>query len=224
MDFVLLALGAIYFAKGCWKGCVSMLFSFVGTVFVSVVAWKTCPLVAQAISPLLLQPIQSWLKGIFSGAFPGIFSDMAALENAILSGGAGGFAGFFGAFLPKLLGDITFEGSLSTGEILAPSVSQILLKVVAFALIFVGLFLALKIAKFFINRLVRSLGLGWGNRLLGGVLGLLKGLLLFGVIYLLLCTPSNIILNPGLANFVQSGVVSNFLYKNLAAKIIAIFY
>mgnify|MGYP000979486039 CR=1 FL=1 len=91
------------------------------------------------------------------------------------------------------------EGDITLAEALAPTLGSVILSVIAFILLFIILIILLKIIFKFLNSIFDDGVLGVVNKLLGGVLGLLKGAVMVSLIMLLLSVLSGII--PGLNNF-----------------------
>lgn len=69
--------------------------------------------------------------------------------------------------------------------------SEQVLKVVAFALIFVGVFAGLAVLGRLLEGTVKLIMLGWLNRLLGAVFALLKAGLIIGLIIMAFCSLNN---------------------------------
>jgi uncharacterized membrane protein len=109
------------------------------------------------------------------------------------------------------------EGDMTLAEVLAPSIGSIILTVVSFIMLFILLMIILKIIFNLLNNVFDEGILGAVNRLLGGVLGLIKGGVLVSLVMLLLSTISGII--PALNNFLvadlDSGIgIGKFFYEN----------
>ena len=221
MDFVLFAILVYYFVRGCWKGFLSMIFSLVGVFFVALISWKLSEVFLPTVQSFAGGAIFDGLKSLFDGIFPGNFASLADFQAKISLSGIGAI---FSVFLGKLLGDITFDGSLSAGQILAPTLSKILLEVVTFLLIFLILEILLKFLRFFLNKIIKNCGLSTGNRILGGVVGLLKGVVVFGLAFALFSILANVLMNEGLLEFVKSGAISNFLYDHFLVKFLNFIY
>ncbi|MBA4371790.1 MAG: hypothetical protein C0402_02885 [Thermodesulfovibrio sp.] len=69
---------------------------------------------------------------------------------------------------------------------LLPDISQGTAKIAGFLVIFIASIIAAFILGRLLEKLMKLAGLGWANRLLGGVLGLLKGTLIVSVILVVL--------------------------------------
>lgn len=166
------------------------------------------------------ESVFDFLKNAFDEKIVGNFADVEQLKNTV----AASEYNLFGVLLIRLLGDLSFEGELTAGQILAPSISKLLLKVATFIVAYVVLYLFLKILQKIINKIIKKCGLSVGDRMLGGMLGLIKGVFLFGVVYFAIASLANLLLNEALLNFVQNGQISKFVYDNFIAKIIEVFY
>ncbi len=221
MDYILLALCLFCVLRGIFKGFVSMLFSLLGVFFVVFLAWKLCDMFVPISEELFGTQLETFVSNLLDEMFEGSFSDSSALEEVISESKYGVI---FSLFFGSILENITFDGNLSAGEILGYSTTSILIKVITFAMLFLLLFLAVKILRALLNKLVKKCGLSFGNRCLGGVVGLIKGLLLFGVVYFVFISLANLLVNESLLNFVTSGTISNYLYENFISVIINLFY
>ena len=221
MDWVLLAISALYFLRGFWKGFVSMLFSLVGTFVVVAISWSVCGMLVPVVDGWLGQSLSNTLTQILNGAIPGEFSDLSSLQAAL---GNSKYALLFNVLLSKVIGSLTIDGIMSAGQILSPTITTLLVKVLAFVLVFVILFFAVRFLAWVLNKIIKKCGLSLGNRVLGGAIGLVKGLVVFAVLYFAISTLANFLLNETLLSFVQSGVVSKFLYESLIIKILNLIY
>ena len=221
MDWTLFAFCGFYFIKGYFKGFISMVFSLVGTFAMFVIAWKLTAFFSSYPQSWFGDGIYGMLKSGIDEIVSGEFTSMEDFRTALMQTRYGSL---FGLFLTNLIGDVSFDGSLTAGQILAPSLSELLIKVVTFLIVFLILMILFKILKFLLNKTIKMLGFQSGNKILGGLVGAIKGLILFGIVYVVLVAISNFTLNEGLLSFVQRGAVSQFLYDNLIIKIINLFY
>ncbi|MBP3431957.1 MAG: CvpA family protein [Clostridia bacterium] len=220
MDYILLAFVVLFFLRGCIKGAVSMLFSLAGVAAIAIISWKLSELLLPYVQEMCGESVFDFLKNAFDEKIVGNFADVEQLKNTV----AASEYNLFGVLLIRLLGDLSFEGELTAGQILAPSISKLLLKVATFIVAYVVLYLFLKILQKIINKIIKKCGLSVGDRMLGGMLGLIKGVFLFGVVYFAIASLANLLLNEALLNFVQNGQISKFVYDNFIAKIIEVFY
>ncbi len=218
MDYILLAICVLYFLKGYFKGFVGMLFSIVGTVGILVISFQLSKVFLPQIEGIFGKNLTVALTDFFDKTIDGKFSSVEELAKQLSNSNILGF------FIAKFLQDITFDGELSAGQILAPSASVIVLKVCTFVGIFVFLYLVLKILRIFTSKLIKKCGLSFQNRILGGFVGLVKGMMIFGIVFVVLSALSSLLLNETLSNFVNGGTVSNFIYNNIITKILAVFY
>lgn len=221
MDFALFAVLALYFVRGFFKGFVGMLFSLIGIFFIIVASWKLCNIVTPAVEGLFGENLNTFITRLLDKEISGKFSSIQELENAV---GQSKFGLLFGLFLFKILGNLSIDGSMSAGQILAPTVCALLVKVISFVVLFVAFFVGLKILRLLMNRLIKKFGLSTSNRIFGGVLGVVKGLIVFGAFYVVFSTMSNLLLNESLLSFVQSGKISYFIYNNFIPKILKLIY
>lgn len=220
MDWILFAVCGFYFIRGYLKGFVSMLFSLFGVIAVVFISIKLTDMFYSNVYEMIGDGIEETIKSGFDSAIAGTFSDIEMLKNAISDSNFKTFL-FFLNFLVK---DISFEGSLSAGQILAPSISVLITKIITFVVVFLVLMLVLKLFKVVFSKLTNFCGLGVGNKLAGGLVGLIKGIFVFGTVYVTLSLLSNFMLNDSLLNFVKSGAISNYIYEHCIKIIINTFY
>ena len=168
----------------------------------------------------LWQHIYEFLKGIFDDVLPGEFQNMSEvlysvgfLSNAVLR-----------VVLQTVLKNITFEGNISFGEIVAPSLTLIFLKVVLFILLFILLSAIFKLIDFILRKCISFAGFGRINRLAGFFLGLLKGFVISMLVFVVLTALSSLNISERLTSFVESGLVSSYLYNHYFLNIFNLFY
>ncbi len=219
MDWILLGFLLFFCAIGIYKGFVKAVFSLVSTFLIAIVAWKACPYVSEWLAKLVGNAINSNLSNILNNLVPGTFSDVSQLQSQISQEHF-----VFALILSKILTNISFEGNLSAGQILSPTLTDLILKVLSFVIVFVVLLVVVKILRVLTDKLINLLGLAGTNRLLGGAVGLCKGLLFFIIFYMILCAFANFTLNENLLNFISNGVISKNLYNWFVEKIINLFY
>ena len=109
--------------------------------------------------------------------------------------------GFRKGFISQIIGIvsiiagslISFKGASALGEWMAQyfTASEQTLKLVSFAIIFIGVFIALALLGRIIEGLFKLILLGWLNRLLGIVFSLLKTGLLIGLVIMIFCSLNN---------------------------------
>lgn len=168
----------------------------------------------------LWQPVYEFLKGIFDDVLSGEFQNMSEvlfsvglLSNAVLR-----------VVLQTVLKNITFEGDMSFGEIVAPSLTLIFLKVVLFILLFILLSAIFKLIDFILRKCISFAGFGRINRLAGFFLGLLKGFVISMLVFVVLTALSSLNISERLTSFVESGLVSSYLYNHYFLNIFNLFY
>ncbi len=168
----------------------------------------------------LWQHVYEFLKGIFDDVLPGEFQNMSEvlfsvgfLSNAVLR-----------VVLQTVLKNITFEGDMSFGEIVAPSLTLIFLKVVLFILLFILLSAIFKLIDFILRKCISFAGFGRIDRLAGFFLGLLKGFVISMLVFVVLTALSSLNISERLTSFVESGLVSSYLYNHYFLNIFNLFY
>ena len=94
-----------------------------------------------------------------------------------VAGVGGVLAGFF----------VAIRGYPSLAFRLSPMIADELIRnIVAFLLLFLAVYLIFVIAGILLHGFLKALKLGWFDRLMGGILGALKGMLIAGIIMFLL--------------------------------------
>ena len=168
----------------------------------------------------IYQSVYDFLQNIFDNMLPGEFESMSevlavvgSMSNAILR-----------LVFQTVLKNITFEGSLSFGEIITPTFTLIFFKVILFIFCFILLSIAFKIISFLLKKSIESVGLGKINRVAGFLLGGLKGFVVSMVVFIFLSFLSSLGINSGLTSFVEDGVISSYLYNQYFLKIFELFY
>ena len=198
-----------------------MVFSLLGLFFVAFLSWQCVRFVYPLVEKFAGDAVFGTLTTFLNGQIPGTFSSISQFELALSKTRVGLI---FSVLLTKIFSNLSFQGSLTSGQILAPTLTTLFLKVLCFVLLFVVFEIILKLLRKILNRTIKKCGFGVGNRILGGGVGLLKALFVFSLLFVTLTALSHFLMNEWLLNFVQGGKISNFLYKTFAQKIFSIFY
>ena len=221
MDFLVIALILANGFVGFYRGAVKMLFSLFRVALLLLLCYYLSERLANSlVGGALWQHIYEFLKGIFDDVLPGEFQNMSEvlysvgfLSNAVLR-----------VVLQTVLKNITFEGDMSFGEIVAPSLTLIFLKVVLFILLFILLSAVFKLIDFILRKCISFAGFGRINRLAGFFLGLLKGFVISMLVFVVLTALSSLNISEGLTSFVESGLVSSYLYNHYFLNNFNLFY
>lgn len=221
MDFLVIALILANGFVGFYRGAVKMLFSLFRVALLLLLCYYLSEQLANSlVGGALWQHVYEFLKGIFDDVLPGEFQNMSEvlfsvgfLSNAVLR-----------VVLQTVLKNITFEGDMSFGEIVAPSLTLIFLKVVLFILLFILLSAIFKLIDFILRKCISFAGFGRINRLAGFFLGLLKGFVISMLVFVVLTALSNLNISERLTSFVESGLVSSYLYNHYFLNIFNLFY
>ena len=222
MDWILLAIVVFYFIVGAYKGFVSTLFSFVGTFVAVVASYKLCGYLAESLKNLsMFDGIENGLNNILNSEVEGTFENMQQLTLALFNTKYGKI---FGILIKFLAGNVVFDGEMTAGQILAPILTFLLCKIIAFIVIFIGISIVVALVRIICNACIKIFHLKMKNHIAGGFVGVVKGLFIFGVIYTILVGISNFLFSESLLAFVRSGPISNKLYDLLVTKIIGLFY
>lgn len=221
MDFLVIALILVNGFVGFYRGAVKMLFSLFRVALLLLLCYYLSEQLANSlVGGALWQHVYKFLKGIFDDVLPGEFQNMSEvlfsvgfLSNAVLR-----------VVLQTVLKNITFEGDMSFGEIVAPSLTLIFLKVVLFILLFILLSAIFKLIDFILRKCISFAGFGRIDRLAGFFLGLLKGFVISMLVFVVLTALSSLNISEGLISFVEYGLVSSYLYNHYFLNILNLFY
>ncbi len=193
-----------------------MFLSIVGTTFIIFLAYFLAKdLMVNFENGMIFDFFNNFYVNLFNKFVPGEFSSIDELVNSL--------GGVF-SVLSIILEDISFDGVLSCGHIVGPTLARLTINILLFLILFFLLHFLIKIFSLLINKMINFAGLSFANRMLGLVLGLLKGAVVFAIIFLCLSTLASLNLSEGLTNFVQSGFLSNFIYENYITKIFSFIY
>ncbi len=193
-----------------------MFLSIVGTTFIIFLAYFLAKdLMVNFENGMIFDFFNNFYVNLFNKLVPGEFSSIDELVNSL--------GGVF-SVLSIILEDISFDGVLSCGHIVGPTLARLTINILLFLILFFLLHFLIKIFSLLINKMINFAGLSFANRMLGLVLGLLKGTVVFAIIFLCLSTLASLNLSEGLTNFVQSGFLSNFIYENYITKIFSFIY
>lgn len=217
MDILVIVLILLNAAVGFYRGALRMLFSIFRVALLVVLSYFFAAIIAENLAgSQIYLTICNFLKNIFDNILPGEFSSVeevlvgvGLLSNKTLA-----------TILNTLLKNITFSGSMTFGEIIAPSATNVLLKAVLFILIFVVLSLIFKLfalLKFPSNKLSKV------NRVAGFVVGGLKGFLVSMVIFVALSAVASLGVDA-VESFVSDGTLPAYLYQNYFLAIFNLFY
>lgn len=218
MDFVLLAFVILFFLKGFCKGLANIIFSLLSTVFIFSISIKFCQQLGQILQNANLFDFEGVVSKVLNSISTQTFSSVDEVSEALNSNV------ILSVFLKKLLSNITFDGEMTLAQIFAPTLNALIFKILAFVLIY---FVSVVIFKFFgviLSKMLKKLNLGVSNKLWGGVVGLLKGMIVFSIVYAVVLNIGNILLNENIIAFCNQGVISKFLYNNFTEKIFSLFY
>lgn len=218
MDFVLLAFVILFFLKGFCKGLANIIFSLLSTVLIFSISIKFCQQLGQILQNANLFDFEGVVSKVLNSISTQTFSSVDEVSGALNSNV------ILSVFLKKLLSNITFDGEMTLAQIFAPTLNALIFKILAFVLIY---FVSVVIFKFFgviLSKMLKKLKLGVSNKLWGGVVGLLKGMIVFSIVYAVVLNIGNILLNENIIAFCNKGVISKFLYDNFTEKIISLFY
>ena len=221
MDILFLIILSFCGLKGFFKGSLKMLFSLVGTMATIFLSYW---LVGQ-VSPIFLggnlyDMLYNFIKNVFDGLIVGEFNSIEEL----LSGLPRNLNIATLVIINILSNNITFDGAMTCGEIFAPILSKIIIKII----LFIGIFIIIKIVLWFLfkflNMLTKKCGLTSIDRILGLLVGVLKGFIYCSLIFIILSALSSLNVSSTLTSFVESGVVSSYIYNHYIANIFRLVY
>lgn len=220
VDWLLFAICLLYFFIGLRKGFLTSIVSMVSFFVVIVLSFSLREKVATLLDGVLGGLINGGIKNGLNTAIAGKFSSTDELLFYLMSTRYGKY---FGVILKSLIKNVSFEGSLTAGEIVSPTLTWLLLKVISFAALTILFSIVFKLLEMIMHKLVKMVGRN-GDRLLGGMFGIFKGLLVFVAIFIVISAIANFTLSEKLLSFVNSGIISKQIYNKFIIKIINLFY
>ena len=159
------------------------------------------------------ESVKSVLKSLFDGKIDGVFRNQSEILSVI---DGLKMPQVFITFLKNLAERISFEGELSFGGVFASTLSWGVVKVCSFLIVFALSQILLKIVFYLVLKFTNKNSLlRFGDRLFGGVVGVLKGVVLFGIIYFLTMQLANITLNDELLKVLQNSMVVSAVYDKV---------
>lgn len=221
VDILAIVLILIYASVGFYKGALRMLFSIFRLTLLLILSYYLAGVLCEnLVGSSLYLHLADIIENLCDNLVPGEFSSMSEVLEGVglLSNGV------LRIILEMILKDITFDGVMSFGELVAPSITKIVLKVILFIIIFFVFSVLFKIINYFIKKSTKVLGIGKLNRVAGFLLGGLKGIVVAMVIFIVLSTLASLGLSEGLTNFVENGTLSSYLYNNYFLSIFNLFY
>lgn len=219
MDAIFFAFCALFFVFGCLRGGVRLTLSFLTTILSVVVASIFCSWLADILWGVnnFGFSLNGWLQNLIDDKFVGVFSDKESLLEYLTNSNLGAL---FGVFFEKVLKNISFDGSLTVGQVVSGTISNLIIKVISFALIYVVAAIVLKIVCLLIIKIFqKNQFLKISDRLLGGAIGIFKAFLIFFVCYFLLVQFANFTLNENVIAFLNGSPITNTIYNEFILKI-----
>lgn len=195
LDIVLLVILIICIIVGMCKGFANYVLYFIGTIVAFILAIIFCDDLLKVIQPTKLYLD---VRAFFENIFP--VDNNATLESLGLSD-----------FLIKALQELGADIDLST------AVSTVLANAIITFGCFLVILASIKIICFILRNVFNVLTqlplIGLVNRLLGGAIGLINGILVVSA-FLFLISILPISALDGVRNLIESSVITNLLYKN----------
>ena len=214
------AICLLYFFIGLRKGFLTSVVSVMSFFVVIILSFSLREKVATLLDGVFGNLIEGGIKDGFDTAVAGNFSCADDFLFYLMSTRYGKY---FGIILKSLVKNVSFEGSLTAGEIVSPTLTWLFLQVVAFAMLVILFSLIFKFIELIVYKLVKMFG--WkGDRLLGGMFGIIKGLLIFAACFIAMSAIANFTLSEKLLAFINSGIISKQIYNKFIIKIINLFY
>ena len=210
-----------YFFVGMKKGFVSMFFSLFSVVIALFVSLMLCGKLAGVFENLFGAPIHRFLLSTINEVVRGKFSNKDQLLAALIPTKIGKF---FGIVIDPLLRGVDFDGEMTAGAILAPSLTNLILKVISFVVLFVFFVLIFKLTERILKIVVKWLKIDFENRFFGGIAGVLKGMMVFFAFYIAINSIANFTFSEKLLDFARSGRFCQRIYNVYITKIISLFF
>ncbi len=220
MDYLFLTILGLYGVKGFLKGFVRMLLSLFSVVIVAILAYM---IVLKLSNGQILFGIYDYFNSIFKDIFnnliPGQFSNIDDLIVAIGSSNV-----IITPIIKLVLKGVYMDGNMTAGEILAPNLAMLVYKIILFVIVFLLLSVIVKLLNLVVNLIIKKTGLSLANRTVGLILGLLKGIIISSILYLILSTLASLNISEELTNFMNMGAISNYIYQNFVVNIFEFVY
>lgn len=214
MDWILLSFLVIFFLRGFSKGVVNILITFLSSFLIIFVAYKFCEPFGRVMTDANFLNFEPTISNILEKFFPGqTFSSQEEFFDAFSTSGFP-----FGFFILKLVSTISFEGELTAGQILSPTINFLIFKIIAFLIIFVFGIILVEIIKKILKKLIKNGRFFSFNRIFGAILGIFEGFLFFGITFVILKNFANLFFSESLTAFCETGAVTQFLYKTILIK------
>ncbi len=195
LDIVLLVVFAICIIVGIYKGFANYVLSFIGTVVAFILALIFCDDLLKIIEPTKLYLD---VKLFFEKIFP--VDNNATLESL-------GLSDVVVKALQELGADIDLSTAVST------ALTNLLLSFTCFLVILVSVKLICFILKKVFNVLTQLPLIGLVNRILGGAMGFINGILVVSaILFLISIFPVSAL--DGVRNLIQSSLITKFFYNN----------
>ena len=214
MDYLLLSILAIYSIKGFVKGFVKMFLSLFSSLIIFIIAYYISKSLSENF--VLVEIYNKFalvFENMFNDAIPGNFQNIEDLLSAVALSNS-----VFIAIIRLVSKNISIDGNLTAGQILAPSFAKLTYNILLFIIVFIALFIIVKFINILLTFIFKKMGVGVANRFIGLLLGVFKGFIVTTFIYIILTTFASLNLSSWLLEFVQKGVISNYLYPNFGFK------
>lgn len=207
-NLIIIGIIVVFLFIGFIKGFFSELLGIVGSVLSIVLAAVFC----NALADFLIDKTEifDWLKNGIASVFP---SDISSIEGLNLP-----------EFIVNLINSyLSSDDGITLAEAISTTISKL---IISFASFFIIL-LAVKLVVFILSKVLKALAdsikvIGVTNRLLGALLGIIKGLLIVcGALYLIEIIPFEFM--NGVRELVDQSVLAQFFIKyNIYVLIFAI--
>ena len=207
-NLIIIGIIVVFLFIGFIKGFFSELLGIVGSVLSIVLAAVFC----NALADFLIDKTEifDWLKNGIASVFP---SDISSVEGLNLP-----------EFMVNLINSyLSSDDGITLAEAISTTISKL---IISFASFFIIL-LAVKLVVFILSKVLKALAdsikvIGVTNRLLGALLGIIKGLLIVcGALYLIEIIPFEFL--NGVRELADQSVLAQFFIKyNIYVLIFAI--
>lgn len=192
LNLIIIALFIVFLIYGIIKGFIGQLFGFIGTVAAFIVAALLCGTVVNIVKANTA--IDESLQSAISGVLPNI-------DQSVIAG--------YPAFLQAIFAPI-LDGSASAVDTVAATLTNLIMSIVAFLIIVALIKLVFIILASVLKNVIRKTFLGVIDKLLGAVLGLIKGLLFVSSV-LFVVEIALVPTIPSVAEAVEQSAIAKFL-------------
>ncbi len=223
VNTILIAILALFSVSGMFKGFVKSLFSLVSLALATLTAFFLTSWLAGLLvdASFLERPISNWLTSLLNNIDERLVSQkLNSIEQMFTLIEECQIPFFAKTILLNIISDISFSGEFTVASLIIPRFYNMIVKVLVFAVSIIVVYLILKIAQFYVCRLLNFKSLRVTDKALGFIFGLGKGMAVYIIFTAVLICVSQFILSDWLINKIEQGYVSALFYHKYGSFIL----